>query len=144
MIVFEPVIATLSNGLRVANFSSPHSFEFEDGSVLPAVSEESCKKLSMDANEDIYKYPKYGIEDKLGAVYISILLSFKSNPNVDEAIDYWLNRNDIDIVIVPLPVITMLRNTMNWDNDMIYHSPFRTIRIADRITKKICIDKFCI
>lgn len=32
-------ITKLSNGLRVANFSSPHPFTFEDGSVIPAVND---------------------------------------------------------------------------------------------------------
>ena len=33
-------ITTLTNGKKVANFSSPHEFKFTDGSILPAVSDE--------------------------------------------------------------------------------------------------------
>ena len=47
-------IVTLSNGLRVANFNSPHAFEFEDGTILSAVSNEIAEETKLD-NEDVEK-----------------------------------------------------------------------------------------
>lgn len=41
-------VVVLCNGLRVANFSSPHSFTFTDGTVLPACSIERAKLLVLD------------------------------------------------------------------------------------------------
>lgn len=142
---FISVIITLTNGLRVANFSSNYSFKFTDGSVLPAISNEFCTKLSMEPYEYKFRYSTYG---KDSDCFESIKLSFNAASDVIDSINYWYNLWNIeqlvDIVIVPLPVITMMRNSMNWDDDRIYCSPFRTIRVADRLTKKICIDKFCI
>ena len=40
-------IITLSNGKKVANFSSPHPFTFTDGSVIPAVSNEESERLKV-------------------------------------------------------------------------------------------------
>jgi len=37
----------LKNGLRVGNFSSPHDFLFNDGSILPAVDKETSRILSL-------------------------------------------------------------------------------------------------
>jgi hypothetical protein len=41
-------IVILSNGKRVANFSSPHEFKFVDGTILPAVSNEDAEKYKVD------------------------------------------------------------------------------------------------
>ena len=43
----EMPITVLSNGIRVANFSSPHDFEFEDSSILKACSKERAEKLKI-------------------------------------------------------------------------------------------------
>jgi len=141
---FVPVIVTLSNGLRVANFSSNHPFTFVDGTVLPAVSDELCASLSMESKEIIYDI-NYLYNDNH---YSSIILSFFPSKEVHDAIAYWRRQwyleCSVDVVIVPLPVISMMRNVMNLKDADIFDSPFRTIRVADRLTKKIFIDKFCI
>jgi hypothetical protein len=120
----------LSNGKRVANFSSPHPFTFVDGSVLPAVSNEDSLKLSIkflemvDANGDV-------------------TLSFDSTPEVDDMIDYWMweyHMNHIDVVFCPLPMITMLKER-GFD---VKKSPFRSVRMEDRISKLVSIDKQCV
>jgi len=132
---YSTPIITLSNGLRVANFSSNHEFKFVDGSILPAVSNELCTMLSMDTVEQVYN------EDISLNNFKTINLVFK--PSID-VLNAWLIENAVDVVIVPLPVITMMRGSMNKDDNDLYYSPFRTIRVANRLTKSICIDKFCI
>lgn len=123
------MITTLSNGKRVANFSSPHEFKFEDGTILPAIDNESSLKLSI----------KF-IETEIGDG--DILLSFKSTPEVDNEIDFWIEsfeKGDVDVVFCPLPMISMLKE----HGIDLKSTPFRSIRITDRISKLVSIDKQC-
>lgn len=123
-------IITLSNGKKVANFSSPHSFQFEDGSVLPAVSNEESERLKVDF-----------IEEDLGGGDIG--LKFKLSQEVIEEISNWSNayfNKLVDVVFCPLPMITALKERgYNLKN-----SPFRAVRIEDRINKLVSINKQCI
>lgn len=124
-------VITLSNGKTVANFSSPHSFTFADGSVLPAVSDEEAEKLKVDFHE----------EDLLGNGDVS--LSFSLSEYVKKEVEIWVRLHEvgyIDVVFVPLPMLTALKEYgLN-----IRTSPFRAVRIEDRILKLISIDKQCI
>lgn len=120
---------TLSNGLRVANFSSPHAFAFEDGTVLEAVAPERSRALSLDAKE-VEQVGVKGTTD--------IVLSFKMNAETQDHIDQLNGMSDVDIVLVPFPVMTALKEGGQAIGKC------RCIRTADRITKKICIGKFCI
>ena len=123
-------IITLSNGKRVANFSSPHEFKFTDGSVLPAVSNEDSIRLSVLSNE---KFHDDG----------DIELTFTIPDNIMDDIFYWESMKQeglVDVVFCPLPMITALKaKGVN-----IKDTPFRTIRTEDRITKLVSIDKQCI
>lgn len=50
--VFSPMPwVWLSNGLIVANFSSPHSFRFTSGELLPACEEDRARGLMLDVTE---------------------------------------------------------------------------------------------
>jgi len=146
------LIVALSNGVRVANFSSPHSFEFVDGTILPAVPDELCKELSMYAHERVH-IPGWQ-SSTVKKNFDSIEIEFWGNPRLREEIELWRRLSDtsdncscqskVDVVIVPLPVMQWIRKEYNnIENYTIYDLPFRTIRVADRISKKICIDKFC-
>jgi hypothetical protein len=121
---------TLTNGKRVANFSSPHSFTFEDGTVLPAVSEEVSRSLSVDFIEK---------EDGNGDIHLSFQLSLNCAIAVEEWEEKWRNK-EVDVVFCPLPMITALKaNYYNLKN-----SPFRSIRVVDRISKLVSIHKQCL
>lgn len=124
-------ILSLSNGKRVANFSSPHPFTFTDGSVLPAVSNELAKLLEVDFHE----------EDQFGNGDVS--LSFSLSGLVKERVEMWdreFQEGNGDVVFVPLPMLTALREY----GINIRVSPFRAIRIEDRINKLVSINKQCI
>lgn len=175
-------IITLSNGKRVANFSSPHSFTFTDGSEIPAVDAEESVRLKVTFNEDI---------DEDG----DVTLNFTLSDAVIEEMKYWMklwNNKEVDVVFCCLPMITAIKNaeiedefeTTRWYYDEqwaeevrpcsykqtpaptvpkilepfvvkdltedVYHrtglkgSPFRTVRMEDRIEKLISIEKQCI
>ena len=123
-----PVI-TLNNGLRIANMSSPHPFTFTTGEVLPECSAEEANRLKLDAVE--VEVP--GIKGT-----IDIKLQFKMNKVVEDHLIELNNNEDIDIVLIPFPVLQCLREA-NWAL-----GKFRCIRVADRVTKAIFPDKFCI
>ena len=123
-------VITLSNGKKVGNFSSPHPFTFEDGTVLPAVSDELSLMLSIKFIEKV---------DELGDVE----LSFESTKEVEDMISSWMweyNNNMVDVVFCPLPMITMLKEK-GFD---IKKSPFRSVRMEDRIKKLVSISKQCV
>ena len=147
-------IITLSNGKKVANFSSPHSFTFTDGSVIPAVSNEESVRLKVNFNEKV---------DADGDVELSFTLS----EQVLNEMMYWLKRHSrglVDVVFCPLPMITAIKDAIadydgvsdlpdllwiiedysNGNSHLLKDSPFRAIRMEDRIKKLVSIEKQCI
>lgn len=129
----NPTIVTLSNGKRVANFSSPHPFEFEDGNVLPAHSPESANQLKVEFIEKL-------INDDG-----DVLLTFELSPAVNDEMTRWMTlyrEGQVDVVFCPLPMITAIKG--NWSTDWLYDTPFRAVRIEDRINKKVSIWKQCL
>jgi len=125
-------IITLSNGKKVANFSSPHSFTFEDGSVLPAVSNEEAERLKVTF-----------IETEVGNGDIE--LSFDLSRDVIKAMNMWQKAYEqgfVKVVFCPLPMITAMKGSYlrNW----LKEGPFRAIRMVDRINKTVSINKQCL
>ena len=131
------ITLTLKNGIRVANFSSPHDFKFDDGTVLPAVSNEESDRLKINFDEDI-SYNQIG-----DIVCTDIKLSFTLTEAVKIKIDDWLiawNEDRVDIVLVPLPMLTAMKN-QEYD---IVDSPFRCIRVEDRTDRVVSSKRFCV
>jgi len=143
-------VVVLSNGLKVANFSSPHPFTFDDGSVLPGCSPEMSRSLMLDAREEETR-------SECGR-FSNINLSFDMSETVFEALES-LSDLDVDIVLVPLPVMQAAKAWFNEiappsprsprydDDDKRFFKGFsklRTCRVADRVSKTVYHDKFCI
>lgn len=128
----EAPIIMLSNGLRVANFSSPHPFTFVDGCILPACDAQRCGRLSLRAIENT----KSTMINEIS--FTDIKLSFELDFNCLHELDRLESNEDVDIVLVPLPVLTALANVPE------SFSKVRCIRVHDRFTKEIEIDRFCI
>lgn len=123
-------IITLTNGKRVANFSSPHPFTFVDGSVLQAVTNEQAQWLKVTFHET-------ALNDK-GDVELDFTLS----PQVMAEINIWSERHyreEVDIVFCCLPMITALHKI--WGKQQLLSTPFRAIRMEDRVKKLLSIDK---
>ena len=125
-----PTITT-KKGLTIANFSSPHQFLFDDGSILPGCSPERSKALMLHPIEKETVNPK-GFTD--------IELKFEMSGEVRKALSESLN-SKIDIVIVPLPVMVALKEA---DIGEASNLPFRTCRVKDRVTKEVYSNRFCI
>lgn len=123
-------IIKLSNGKLVANFSSPHPFTFTDDSVLPAKSNDEAERLKVTFIEKI---------DDDGDVELSFDLSDEVMNEI--ALYEWLHQQkQVDVVFCPLPMITALKGKgYNLKN-----SPFRSVRMEDRIKKLVSIEKQCL
>ena len=130
-------IYTLSSGLKVANFSSPHPFTFTDGTVIPAIDADKARNLMLEVEETVIP--------NRHSRFRTVSLDWTLSERVADEIDYWYTyfaMKKVDVVLVPLPVMTALKAI--WNQKDILKSPFRVIRVADRITKAIHIDKFCV
>ena len=95
-------IITLSNGKKVANFSSPHPFTFTDGSVIPAVSKEESERLKVTFIENEHS-------DESG----DMSLRFELSRDVMFEMRYWVamyNVGYVDVVFCPLPMITAMKD----------------------------------
>lgn len=128
----EHIIITLSNGKRVGNFSSPHPFTFTDGSILPAVSDSEAERLKVTF-----------VETEVGNGDIG--LQFELSDAVWNEINKWKITwalKEVDVVFCPLPMITALKE--HYDDHTVVGTPFRAIRIEDRIKKLVSIEKQCI
>jgi len=120
---------TLSNGLRVANFSSPHSFRFTDGSELPACSFEHSDRGKLDTEE---------VEEPGIKGTTDVKICWKMSDGARELHNEALHTSDVDVFLVPLPFMTALKE----EGRPI--GRFRVVRVADRNTKVIHTDRFCV
>lgn len=127
------VTLQLKNGLRVANFSSPHEFRFHTGEVLPACSPERANKLKLKTKEIIIHQNGW----------MDISLSFDMTEEVMSEIHAMSERLDIDIILVPLPVMTALKNSPDSRAVKVLKKA-RVCRSADRVKKTIYSDRFCV
>ena len=164
-------IITLSNGKRVANFSSPHSFTFTDGSEIPAVDAEESVRLKVTFNEDV---------DEDGDVKLHFTLSDAVLGEMKYWMKLWINK-EVDVVFCCLPMITAIKQEILefdkeyarmevqaeipggaqfWELDQFFErykprvydaglfdlkeSPFRAVRMEDRIKKLLSIEKQCL
>ena len=121
-------IVTLTSGLRVANFSSPHTFLFTDGTELPACTAERTNASKLDTIETEHA----GI-----AGTIDIEIVFKLTDTVREEIAK-AQEAECDVVLVPFPLLTAMKA------EGLDLGKCRVIRSADRITKAIHTDRFCV
>ena len=136
-------IVTLSNGLRVANFCSPHIFEFEDGSVLGQRSKEWADRVRANIEDTV-------IEERHGINLIGVSITCSGAAMLELKSLAMSGTDDFDLLILPLMMCQALARI-----------PVKTIRVwfgdnTDDIMSKvvsirrtgrggpISIDKFCV
>jgi hypothetical protein len=130
---------TLSNGLRVANFSSPHPFTFWDETVLEACEEDRVRAMQLYAIEDTTTTIIRGVE------VTDIDLRFTITREIIHAICDLQAEDDVDIILVPLPVLKAMKaEHESCPSAGASLDKLRCIRVADRVTKEIHTDRFCI
>ena len=139
-----PVI-TLDNGIRIANWSSPHEFKFTTGEILPACAPERAKAMSLDIDETVVSNEKWK--------------DIEISTNVPETVYNDLRElqhdDEIDIILIPFMVLNAIKDLgiidgyyLDTGEADLEEIPslfkLRVIRLADRVTKEIYPDKFCI
>lgn len=124
----SPVVV-LKNGVRIANFSSPHPFVFDDGTELPACDPERSRKLLLQADEQKRVSPS--------GLWMDVELQFRLTAPVTEALNELEADDAVDIVLVPLPVLQAMKSYGKKIGKC------RVCRVADRVSKVICANVFC-
>jgi hypothetical protein len=134
-------VVTLSNGLRVANFSSPHPFNFEDGNVLDACLPDRVTAGALEREEEVRPWPAFWDRDDIFAV----VPKFSISEQVWSLLVELENYHGVDIVLVPFPVLEALRNAKREDGQplLLEITKAGTICVKDRQTKTIFINRFC-
>lgn len=127
-------VVTLASGVRVANFSSPHPFTFDDGSTLPGCSAERANALMLHAQEVASPSRFAGVVD--------IELSFAMSDAVRAELGRLVMRDDIDIILVPLPVMQAAKESEP-GFQLAALSKVRTCRVVDRVAKTVSSTRFC-
>ena len=132
----------LTNGLVVANYSSPHPFRFEDDSVLPACTEERAIMTMLNAKEIIVETRTIiGVSEDVH----DIKLEYKLTWFLEEDIAHFMRLYEKNMlpwhyIITPLPVVKAMEDA----GMIIKDTPFRTGRLSDRIDKTLYKTKFCV
>lgn len=123
----------LSNGLTVVNFSSPHPFQFDTGETLAACEADRSRALSLNVTES----PE---ETEIRGIPVTVVrLTWHLSDEVRAELQRLEAQEDIDVVLVALPVMEALRASGELDG---FKKVF-VIRSADRVTKTIFSSKFC-
>ena len=132
----EDSVIALKNGTKVANFSSPHIFTFEDGSKLDKCDIRESSLFKVQFREKIVK----DVRDIVG-IEMDFMLSkaLLSRMNMWEQL---YNEKKVDIVFCSLPLLTALKKIL--DVKELMKMPFRGVRTKDRSKKLILTDRFVI
>ena len=125
---------TLSNGVSVVNFSSPHPFNFEDGSVLEACSKERVVLGTLDREDE---ESPFGIGRMV--VVTAVRPVFKVTELIMDELERLNSDPEIDVILTPVPVVDALRQ----QGDLSRLYKVATVCVKDRISKEIFIDRFC-
>jgi len=137
-----PVI-TLDNGITIANWSSPHPFTFTTGEVLPACEPDRAKEMSLKIKETKVPYSNMpdvltGKADDVKILWNDIRMEVSIPDNVYNDLMKLQNDESIDIILIPFMLLSAIHKAR------LNRGKCRVIRVADRVTKEIYPDRFCI
>jgi len=136
----EPLIVAEIDGRLLANFSSPHEFNFNNGEILLGYSKTGARvnQLALDKIEERFKGIKGAIDKYMGgyemtpAVWDELLRV--TDPDFEPQFDY---------LIVPYPVLKAAdKYASAWYERKLVLGKCRTISVADRGTKAAHCDEF--
>ena len=124
-------VVKLSNGVRVANFSTSHTLEFVDGTVLPACSLRRAKVLSTDISE-IAVHTELGS----GILITDIVTTWAMSVEVEAELSRLSQLDGYDVLLIPIATMSAIKEA---------RLPIHRCRclILDQ-TGRVLIDKFSI
>lgn len=124
---------TLKSGLRIANFSSSHPFQFTTGEVLPACDLEVSKALTLESRDVPWENPR-GFTD--------IELRFKMTNAILGAVEDLAAQEDVDVILVPRPIADLLSLSCNRYGAVMHKCRICCVADRDSPQKTIFGDKF--
>ena len=141
----------LTNGIVAANYSSPHTFLFEDDSILGACSDERALLTKLKDNEcevgRVTTIKSNGNQIDYSNIKLEWELSWYVQEDLLKIVKVWVDSKlKWDIIIVPLPVL-LAWNTYREEisHIMLPQGPFRAVRLVSRLEpKRVSINKFCV
>ena len=133
--VSEAPSIQLQSGLVVVNFGSPHPFDFEDGSILPAAMPDRVK-LSMLDTEDV----ETATVLQSGRSVIMVKKVFKLTEAIRQELQTLEDNDQVDIVLIPFPLLACLQAETG---AMEIFKKCATIFVVDRTSKKISTQRYC-
>ena len=122
----------LSNGICVANFSSPHPFNFEDGNVLAACESDRIQAGAL-SRKDV-DVPWAGLPG-----VTAVTPKFDLSESVIQLLTELEADTEVQIVLIPFPVLEALRTS----GRLADFPKVGTICVKNRETKEIFVDRFC-
>ncbi len=125
---------TLSSGLNVVNFSSPHPFNFDSGEILPGCSPERSRALSM-GGDDVTKTQTL----RNGKVVELVTKRFTMTEGILRELYLLQNNVHVDVILVPFPTLQGLQRL----EKIGMFSKVATVYVVNRETKAISNSKFC-
>ena len=134
LIIEQAPVLTLSNGIVIANFSSPHEFNFEDGCVLAACSKERSSSFNLGNDDNLHETTLPS-----GKNVVFVEKRFKLTQDILDGLDALQDESTVDIVLVPLPVLLLLREQGLLER----YSKAATVFTVDRLSKAASIQRFC-
>jgi len=137
-------IIKLSNGLRVANFSSPHDFKFEDGNILKACTDKRAEYFKVNFDETSQTILYHSCNVKTEHIKLDFSLSEMLASEINHILLNWEEENLFDILLIPLSMMNAIKNDYRFEGVNILDSPFRVIKMKSRLEKLVRIDKFCV
>lgn len=151
-------IATLSNGLRVVNLSSPYPYNFTDGTILPGctvaqanrtdiyyVENETVSAVSMrviyhmDNTKPLTSEQHKAVMDGSAEFLVKdVELVWKIPPGLRHDLERLSHRMDYDILLVSAPILVAMKTAG------MEIGRARVVRLTDGFPKQARIDRFCI
>ena len=143
----------LTNGIIVGNFSSPHTFEFADGTILPACSKERAEKLKMNFTENYVESPSKMWKDIKPQIELTDEI-YKELNFITDRLDYGkpvvggdpLYEFSVHVILIPLMMISALKEETRskYCPSFINSLNLRVMKAISRTDKRLRIDEFCV
>lgn len=135
----------LTNGIIVGNFSSPHTFEFEDGTILPACSKERAEKLKMNFTENHVESPTKMWKDIKPQIELTNEINEELNFITDWLDNNW-ELNKVHVILIPLMMMSALKEETRskYCPSFINSLNLRVMKAVSRTDKRLRIDEFCV
>ena len=122
-------VATLTSGLMVGNFSSPHVFNFDTGETLENCSISRSVGLQLDTRQ---------LEESSVKGTLAVSLEFMLSKAVLVELEKVQAYENVDIILVPFPMLEAMKK------QGMPIGKCRAIVTVDRITKAVSSTRFAV